>query len=252
MAILDRRDLLLIFFRSFLLQLGWNYDRKQAFGFTYIIAPYLRRFYKDPDEQKNAILRNLTFFNSHPCLSNSIVGTVLALEEKRAAGGGIDENVVSTVKTQMAGPIAALGDLFFWSTWRPLVALSTMAFFFAFKGAHEWMPALIFLLLYNSVHLPIRYYVLLRGYYENVKFIQKVKEWNVQKYIDKMHIFGVVLIIGLTGYTIFFMPWQFSEKVLMVVFFVVSTILLMLQVSSTKLFYLVIILGVLLSYFKII
>ncbi len=245
------KDYFLLFLRSFFLQAGWNYDRKQAFGFAFILYPYIKRLYPDSVEQKNALLRHLEFFNSHPCLSNAIIGTTIGLEERRAKEGSVNIDLITNVKTQMAGPLAALGDTLFWSTWRPITSIIAIVFYFIFGDKYPWLPVITFLFLYNIVHLPIRYIILKKAYREQTKFIVTLNNLKPQKWIDILHLIGIALILGLVTYIIFGFQWQANEIRILMTFFIVSVVLTKFQVSQTKIFYLAIITGILCCYFKL-
>jgi hypothetical protein len=64
----------------------------------------------------------MDYFNTHPYMALFVMGDILRLEEEYAQGGKtLDE--ISLIKKQLGGPLAALGDKIFWSTWRPLMGL---------------------------------------------------------------------------------------------------------------------------------
>jgi PTS system mannose-specific IID component len=147
------------FLRSLFLQAAWNPRGMQNIGFAHAIAPALEELYPDPAERAKAAARHLEFFNCHPYMAAAILGGAIRLEERVAAGEAPPESV-SRFKTTLGPPFAALGDGFFWLALRPVAAL-TAAVTEPFLGLG---CVLVFLGLYNAVHLPVRVWLFATGY----------------------------------------------------------------------------------------
>ena len=58
------------------------------------------------------------FFNTTPHIVTLILGITAAMEEKNRSGGGMDSASIDNVKASLMGPLAGLGDSFFWGTLR--------------------------------------------------------------------------------------------------------------------------------------
>ncbi len=145
--ILPRKLLSLILLRTFFLQASWNFERLQNLGIFYALAPALRFLYRG-EELTAACRRHLEYFNTHPFMASPVVGTILALEEKRCRGEksylGVQE-----FKRMVMAPYAAIGDALFWGGIRPVAA--GIGLFFAIRGS-LWAP-IVFLVLFNLPHL---------------------------------------------------------------------------------------------------
>src|SRR5207248_6786189 len=98
-----------VFFRSFFLQAAWNPHGMQNLGFADAIAPALAELYPDPAQRAAAAARHLEFFNCHPYLAAAILGGAVRLEE-RVANGEASPQEVSSFKSALGPPFAALGD----------------------------------------------------------------------------------------------------------------------------------------------
>ncbi len=153
------RTLLRVFWRSFFLQASWNPRGMQNVGFADAIAPALEELYPDPAKRVKAVARHLEFFNCHPYLAAAILGGAVRLEEHVAAGEAPSETV-SSFKSTLGPPFAALGDGFFWLALRPTAALAA-AVTEPFLGLG---CVLVFLGLYNTVHLAARIWLFATGY----------------------------------------------------------------------------------------
>src|SRR5947207_11830911 len=140
-----------VFLRSLFLQAAWNPRGMQNLGFADAITPALRELYPEPVERAKAVARHLEFFNCHPYLAAAILGGAVRLEE-RVANGEAPPQIVSSFKSALGPPFAALGDGFFWLALRPVAALAAAATQ-PFLGLG---CVAVFLALYNSVHLATR------------------------------------------------------------------------------------------------
>jgi mannose PTS system EIID component len=143
--------LLRVFGRSLFLQASWNPQGMQNLGLAYALFPALKDLYPDPERQMAAVRRHLAFFNTQPYMAAAILGGVIFHEGRIARGEEGPEQVVA-FKAALMGPLAALGDGFFWLSLRPAMG-ALCAALAPVLGA--W-AALLFLVLYNAVHLTLR------------------------------------------------------------------------------------------------
>jgi PTS system mannose-specific IID component len=148
-----------VFLRSLFLQAAWNPRGMQNLGFADAIAPALEELYPDRAARAQAAARHLEFFNCHPYLAAAILGGAVRLEE-RVASGEAPPQSVSSFKSTLGPPFAALGDGFFWLALRPAAAL-TAAATEPFLGLG---CVLVFVVLYNIVHLGARVWLFSAGY----------------------------------------------------------------------------------------
>jgi len=149
-----------VFWRSLLLQAAWNPKGMQNVGFAYAVYPALEALYPDPQALQAAAERHLKTFNCHPYATAAILGGAIRHEEAVILGEEPPE-AVDEFKQSLMGPLAALGDGFFWLSLRPACgALGALwALGFADVGvpgfAAMWGIA-VFLVAYNAVHLSLR------------------------------------------------------------------------------------------------
>jgi PTS system mannose-specific IID component len=148
---LSRGVLWRVFFRSLFLQASWNPQGMQNLGLVYALFPALEELYPDKAAQEVAVRRHLVFFNTHPYVAAAIVGGVLYHEQRIAQGEEPPDRVVA-FKSALMGPLAALGDGFFWLSLKPAVGAVCAALV---PVLHAW-AAVLFLVLYNLVHLTLR------------------------------------------------------------------------------------------------
>lgn len=182
---LSRGILLRVFLRSLLLQASWNPQGMQNLGLAYALFPALKQLYPDRRELEAAVRRHLTFFNTHPYVAAAILGGVL-FHEQRIARGEEGPERVQAFKSALMGPLAALGDGFFWLSLKPAVgafcALLVPVFQLLTGQASQgaW-AAVVFLVLYNLVHFTFRWRMYRMGLALGDRLVEEVAKANLPK-----------------------------------------------------------------------
>jgi PTS system mannose-specific IID component len=171
---LSKRVLWRVFFRSLFLQAAWNPQGMQNLGLAYAVYPALEALYPDKDKRVEAVRRHLTFFNTHPYVAAAIVGGVL-FHELRVARGEEPPELVIKFKSALMGPLAALGDGFFWRSLRPAVGAVCALLV---PWLHAW-AAVLFLVLYNVVHLWMRARLYRIGFHEGDRLVSTLARANL-------------------------------------------------------------------------
>jgi PTS system mannose-specific IID component len=226
--------LLRVFWRSLFLQASWNARGMQNVGFSYAIAPALAELYPDPQERARAIARHLEFFNCHPYLAASILGGAVRLEE-RVATGEVDPRTVSSFKSSLGPPFAALGDGFFWLALRPATALLACATepFLGF-----WCIA-VFLVLYNSVHLALRTWLFIMGYERGEGVVEAVARAHFSSVTPLLKTCGAILAGAMAGKSVLMagLPWRPFHAL------IVGATIVLPRVGITRAVYVALLLG---------
>ncbi len=234
-----------VFFRSFLLQALWNFKGMQNVGFLYTIKPVLDFLYLETHERKNAYLRHLDFFNTHPYYASYIIGAVAAAEEKYASTGSETalRQIVDTKKI-LGGPIAAFGDSKIWGTLRPFAAVIGVFFIILFSKNINlmWIGPITALLFYSSVHIYIRYHGIVTGYrLENGAF-EELFTGMLQKSFVYVRIAAIVMAAFLLIRGFLGTGASFALKTVYPVLFIIVALFIR-KLSATALFYAVLVLG---------
>ncbi len=187
-----------IFLRTFFLQALWNFERLQNVGFLYILYPVFKSLYKDKEKRKEALLRHIGFFNTNPYMVNIIIAMVINAENNIASGQEKNIKKPEMIKSVMAGPTAAIGDYFFWGTWRPFVSFISILMIILsmnmFSINFLWIAPVIFIVVYNIVHLAFRYWSLIISFRLNEKMIKLISKLEIKYIVDIFRIIGLVVI----------------------------------------------------------
>jgi len=177
-----------VFWRCLFLQAAWNRRGMQNLGFAYAIDPALRRLYADPGKRSEALRRHLATFNCHPYTAAAIVGGAIHHEE-RVAAGEEPPGAPLAYKQVLQGPLAAVGDSFFWAGLRPffgaLAAVGTLAL--------GWPALVAALLLYNALHLWLRWSLFRAGYRAGDEVVVRLAALSLPTWTARLRDGGAVL-----------------------------------------------------------
>lgn len=184
------------FWRTFPLQACFCFERMQNVGFAYMMVPALKKLYTDKKDISDALKRHLAIFNTTPAVVSFIAGASIAMEEKfkkaKDNGEEVDEESINAVKTALMGPLAGIGDSFFWGTFRIIGAGIGKSL--AAKGSI--LGAILFLLIYNIPHFLVRYYGLKMGYKSGVGFLASMNEGGVVAVLTEAAKVLGLLVVG--------------------------------------------------------
>lgn len=199
-SIITKKDFRSVFYRSCTLDAAWNYERQQHIMYCYMMIPILKRLYKDDKEQMAAGLqRHLEFMSCTPHIVTLLGGITGAMEEENARDENFDPASISAVKTSLMGPMAGIGDSFFWGT------LLTIAIGIAvsFSQQGSILGPISFLLIINVPAFLARYYCLKAGFQYGVKFFGDLSNSGMIQNITKAaSILGLMVIGAMVATTV--------------------------------------------------
>lgn len=184
------RDLFRVLLRSFYIQSTWNSERLLGLGFCCCLIPIARRLFNSKEELIDFLQRHLDFFNSHPYMATYALGAVANIEEQAYIKKWEDKRPISIFKTRVMGPLGAIGDTLFWQLIRPILGFVGIVLL-AIIGA--W-GTVIYLLLYNFIHLAVRIKGLVESYLKGFDIVRDLSMRRTQKYFSIMkNMFASVL-----------------------------------------------------------
>jgi PTS system mannose-specific IID component len=202
-----KKALLSAFFRSFFIQGCWNFEGMQNVGFAFGISPVIMEVFKNKRERSTALLRSLELFNTHPYMATAILGATAKMEWEVSESGGVGQDI-SGMKDMLSGPLAGIGDTFFWATLKPLFSIT--AVISGFLGG--LIAPIIFLLLYNSIHIWMRIKGFLMGLKKGIDLVDFVHRVKLPVVTEGLRGFIViitgVLIAGLSFFAPVFLGWE--------------------------------------------
>jgi PTS system mannose-specific IID component len=187
-------DLLGVFWRSFFIQASWSYDQLQSLGFAFAFIPVLRRLYPDREAFSARLASHMEYFNTQPYLASFVLGAAAKAEEEHASGRRTAVEVAELKKTLMA-PLGALGDSFFWGSLKPFAAAVAVALLLS----GNWWAPLLFLVLYNLVHVGLRLSLVFVGYETAGDAVALLSRYNFTRLARRYKVLSLFLIGCIVG-----------------------------------------------------
>ncbi|MCO6543953.1 MAG: PTS system mannose/fructose/sorbose family transporter subunit IID [Lactobacillus sp.] len=199
---MDKKTFRKIFWRSFLLQGSWNYINGAGVGALYMILPFIRKLYPNPEDKNeriSALKRGLAYFNITPAIAPFPMGIAASMEEQNKEISDFDPSSINAVKASLMGPLSGIGDSLFWGTIRVIAA----GIGISLAKAGNILGPILFLVIYNVPNLLARYYGLKYGYELGGEFIQKAYANGLIKIITKAAgILGMIMVGAMTYSTV--------------------------------------------------
>lgn len=181
---LDKKTLNKMAWRSMFLQASFNYERMQAGGWLYSILPGLQKIHKNKQDLSTSMKHNLEFFNCHPFLITFVMGIIISLEQKKA-----DVQTIRSLRVAAMGPLGGIGDAIFWFTLLPISA--GVGANLALEGSIA--GPIIFLLMFNIVHLGLRFWLMHWSYKTGVEGITKLTK-NAKEFTRSATVLGMIVV----------------------------------------------------------
>lgn len=171
-SVITKKELMSAFWRSFTMQASWNYEKMMAGGFVYAMIPALKKIYPNKEDLAKALKRHLEIFNTTPQISTFILGLAISMEEENAKNPNFPTASINSVKTSLMGPLAGIGDSFFWGTFR--IIACGIGIYLGQKG--NLAAPIALLVVYNIPHILAKYYGLVLGYKSGATYLMKAYE----------------------------------------------------------------------------
>ncbi|WP_330408567.1 PTS system mannose/fructose/sorbose family transporter subunit IID [Romboutsia weinsteinii] len=180
---LDNKTLNKMAWRSMFLQASFNYERMQAGGWLYSILPGLKKIHKNKEDLSTSMKHNLEFFNCHPFLITFVMGIILSLEQKKS-----DVQTIRALRVAAMGPLGGIGDAIFWFTLLPISA--GIGANLSLQGSI--LGPIIFFVLFNVVHLGLRFGLMHWSYKVGVEGISKLTK-NAKEFTRAATVLGMIV-----------------------------------------------------------
>lgn len=178
-------------------QANYNYERMMGTGFLHAMVPIAKKLYKDDAEKQREMLRRHTgFFNCEPCIGSAIAGLTVAMEEQKAAGGEIEGEAVTSIKTGLMGPLSGIGDSVIQGVIVPLL----LAFAIDMASGGSIVAPIVYSLVMIAVVFGISYTLFMTGYKKGSGAILNILENGiVNKIIAGANIMGCMVLGALVA-----------------------------------------------------
>lgn len=194
--ILNKRDITKAYIRWWwTAEVSNSFERMQAVAVCATMGPILQKLYKNKEDLVAALKRHLIFFNSQAIWGGLIHGTAIAMEEEKAMGQEIPDEVITGIKTGLMGPLAGIGDTLDWGTMQTLFTAIAISF-----GATGSVVAPIFPCILGIWLFVEGLYLFRFGYSLGRESIRHILSGGiVKKLIDGASILGLFMMGSLSA-----------------------------------------------------
>ncbi len=173
---LTKRDLLKVWllWNTFLHGM-YNWERMQGMGVTHAMIPVINRLYDTKEDIAQALQRHLIFFNTNTTTGTIAAGVMAAMEEQRANGKPVTDEMINNIKVAMMGPLAGLGDSIFQGMLFPI--LLAIGIGLGLEG--NVMGPIIYTVLVLGISYPLHYAWFMAAYKKGAPIFQDISGGNI-------------------------------------------------------------------------
>lgn len=173
-----------------------SFERLEAYGFCYSMLPVIKELYGDNEKEKiEALKRHSVFYNTEPQLGVIINGIICGLEEKRANGEEIDEEMMNGLKVGMMGPVAGIGDSMIPGMLVPILLSIGMGL--SINGSISGV--LFYIICFLGIIIPGSYYLFMKGYCLGTDAVNLLIDERAEKIKESFQILGIYITGGIAA-----------------------------------------------------
>lgn len=193
---LTKKELNSVFWRSYQALGCYSYDKQQGIPYLRAMVPALERLYPEHDEFIAALKRHNTMFNTTCAFVPFCLGISCAMEEEYAndTTGQFNPDSIGAVKIALMGPLAGIGDSFFWGTFR-LIACGVGA---PLAAEGNILGVILYLLLNLIPSTLTRWYGFKLGYNGGRQFLARIQaDGTLAKLTESAKVLAMIVIGGM-------------------------------------------------------
>ncbi len=178
---------------------AFSMERMQAPAFVYMMSPVMKRLYGDnPEEIKAALKRHMVFFNTEPQTGVIAHGVTVALEQQRANGAPINDEMINAVKAGIMGPMAGIGDSMIPGTLIPILLAIGMSLS---QTDGSPLGPIFYIISYTVIILALSYYLFMFGYRYGMTSMRELAEGGFRRITASFAVLGLI-VAGAIGASI--------------------------------------------------
>jgi mannose/fructose/N-acetylgalactosamine-specific phosphotransferase system component IID len=173
---------------------AFSMERMQAPAFVYMMSPILTRLYGDnPNEIKAALKRHMVFFNTEPQTGVIAHGVAASLEEQRANGEPITDEMINGAKAGIMGPMAGIGDSMIPGTLIPILLSIGIGIS---KADGNPIGPIFYIVAFLTIILVLSRYLFMFGYRYGMGAMRQLAEGSFQRITHSLAVLGLVVAGG--------------------------------------------------------
>lgn len=185
-----------------------SFEWLESFGFAVSMIPVIKKLYGgNKEEEIKALKRHSVFYNTEPQIGSVVNGIVCGLEEERANGAKIDDEVINSIKIGLMGPLAGIGDAMIPGMYIPLLLSIAIGLS---QGGSPLGP-LFYIIAYLITMTGLSYFVFMKGYQLGTKSIEMIVGETAQRAREAFNLLGSIVVGGVAAsYVNLATAWKIS------------------------------------------
>ena len=171
-----------------------GYDVLSAPNFVWGLEPLFEKYY-DNDKKCEELLKHYEFFNTENIFGSLIYGIVTAMEEQKALGNNIDDEMIRSTKLSLMGPMAGIGDALNPGLIIPLL----LSIAIALSNGGSLLGVIFYAVAYNAVVIMISKLLFENGYRLGMDAISTLIGEKATRIKDSLMLLGTVIMGGISA-----------------------------------------------------
>lgn len=169
-----------------------NMERMQAPAFSGMMGKVADKLYDKIDDKQALMNRHTQFYNTQPMVGAMISGIALGMEEEKANGKDVPDELIQSIKTSLMGPFAGIGDSLFIGTLIPIllsIALGLVG------DSGNIVGPIFYIVAWVGIMLPFTWITFRQGYKSGIGIVETIFKSGIMNVVIRFaNVVGMVII----------------------------------------------------------
>ena len=194
---LTHRELVRLWLRwAFFGLASMSFEKLEACGFCFSMEPLARRYYADDPEGARALLRrHAIFYNTEPQIGSVVNGIAVSLEEEKALGADVPDDLPVTVKTALMGPLAGIGDTIV----QGVVVPTLLSIGMGLAAGGSVLGPVFYILSYMTFGVAVSYVCFMAGHRLGAGAMDAILGEGVERVTGALNVLGIMVVGALAA-----------------------------------------------------
>lgn len=174
-----------------------NMERMEAPAFAGMMGKVANKLYENVEDKKALMMRHTRFYNTQPMVGAIISGIALGMEEEKATGKDVPDELIQSVKTSLMGPFAGIGDSLFIGTLIPIllsIGLGLVGETGSIAGP------LFYAVVWVGLMIPFTWFTFRWGYRSGISTIDTIYQSGImEKVVRFANVLGMIVVGCITA-----------------------------------------------------
>ncbi|MEY8338645.1 PTS system mannose/fructose/sorbose family transporter subunit IID [Lachnospiraceae bacterium 62-35] len=172
-----------------------NFENWHGCGYAYDVIPLLKKYY-NKEGQRQGMLRHMDFHNNEQTTANIVWGVMVGMEEQKALGCDVEDDMIRTTKSALMGPVAGIGDSLVQATILPLLLSIGVSLT---GSSYSPLGTIFYLIASGLILFTYGYFLYKQGYKFGRNAVTMLVGGNLKNIQEAVQLFGVIVIGALSA-----------------------------------------------------